>query len=132
MAETVFNSHDENLSEKESQYLPLIRLISYGHDEVPIDLKDIVQTGFIFDFLHNFDPIHFEKVIWSQVRGIRSVWQNLVNKIGSYFIKAGFQIDVFSLRAPPGGGIILKAILSLDFKQLIQFKILFRLMILCG
>ena len=93
MAETVFNSHEE-LSEKESQYLPLIRLISYGHEEV-LDLKDIVQTGFIFDFLHSFDPIHFEKVIWSQVRGIRAVWQNLINKIGSYFIKVlGFHTDV--------------------------------------
>ena len=96
MAETVFNSHEE-VSEKESQYLPLIRLISYGHEEV-LDLKDIVQTGFIFDFLHQFDPIHFEKVIWSQVRGIRSVWQNLINKIGSYFIKVGFHIDDIKLK----------------------------------
>ena len=67
MAETVFNSH-QNISEKESQYLPLIRLISYGHEEV-LDLQDIVQTGFIFDFLHRFDPIHFGKIIWSQVKG---------------------------------------------------------------
>ena len=126
MAETVFNSHEE-VSEKESQYLPLIRLISYGHEEV-LDLKDIVQTGFIFDFLHQFDPIHFEKVIWSQVRGIRSVWQNLINKIGTYFIKEGFHIvnmaqDCLLVT------INLKTILSLGFKQWIRFKILFPSMI---